>query len=142
VELGAGTGEISSFLNETGWVQAHAYDYSRDIQLITFNSVHNIGQNVSIPLLGAGDVPYDWVLCLSIQCGEMLTGAPNVGALANKGFVVDTTVVDVESMVKKPLLKVGVELEESPKAKDIFEQEGSGVEKGRYQVLVRATPVL
>ena len=40
LELGAGTGEVSLWLNETGWVQAHAYDYSKDIQLITFNKVH------------------------------------------------------------------------------------------------------
>jgi len=152
-ELGAGTGEISSFLNETGWVQSHAYDYSRDVQLITFNSVRNLAQNVPIPLLGAGDVPYDWVLCLSVQCGEMLAGASNLAALVNKGFVVDTKAFlgegedggsegnQWEESVVKRLREVGVEVEESPKAREVFAQE-SGLEQGRYKVLVRATPVL
>ncbi|CAD7945848.1 unnamed protein product [Amoebophrya sp. A25] len=72
VELGAGTGDLSRWLNETGWVQAHAYDYSSDVELITFGNVHQLGENVAPSRLGDGDIAYDWILCLSEQCPMML----------------------------------------------------------------------
>jgi len=97
LELGATSGEISRWLNETGWVQSHAYDYSDDIELITFSAVRHLDRGQKPALLGDGDVGFDWILCISEQCPNMLGDlGEEVGTLyTQKGIVLDKTLLEV-----------------------------------------------
>ncbi|CAD7936896.1 unnamed protein product [Amoebophrya sp. A120] len=129
LELGAGTGDLSRWLNETGWVQSHAYDYSSDIELITFNNVHQLRADNYPPRLGDGDIPYDWILCLSEQCPMMLEPIQakfsNLRDYTHKGVILQKDVLGVSDI--------------SPALVDANSE--AYVEKGlaeRYAVLVHA----
>eukprot|EP00392_Amoebophrya_sp_AT5.2_P016626 g16900.t1 len=97
LELGAGVGDMSRWLNETGWVQAHGYDYSADIELITFNNVHQLRGEKAPPRLGDGDIPYDWLICVSEQCPMMWSAirshypGDKLREYTKKGIIVEKT---------------------------------------------------
>lgn len=70
LELGAGTGKISTWLNETGWVTAYPYEDAIEVDLVTFFKVPYL--NATLPPMLDGStpdsLPYDWTLCISQQC--------------------------------------------------------------------------
>jgi hypothetical protein len=100
LEIGAGTGSVSRWLNETGWVMAYAFDYAQDIEVVSFGRVKKMplpiphpdttahaGEvlPVFVPLLGGeAEYPYDWFLCLNPQCLLAVERAGGWGPVAEK----------------------------------------------------------
>ena len=67
LELGAHTGQVSLWLNETGWVNSYAYEEGKDIGILSFQKVNQLNDALP-PMLGDDEFPYDHILCLSESC--------------------------------------------------------------------------
>jgi len=88
-DFGAGGGRYSQWLNDTGLVQAYAYDASQSVQDITGGSVQQV--DLSKPDLSIGR-SFDWIMCLDVLSripdGKVTSLLRNIGRHVLKGGLI------------------------------------------------------
>lgn len=77
-EINAGIGDMSHWLNETGWVTSYAYDHAADIELLTRDRVLAPPSD-----WGAVKEPekYDWIICTHNCTSKSSYPVPLKGAI-------------------------------------------------------------
>jgi len=111
-EINAGIGEVSSWLNETGWVTSYAYDHAPDIELVTRNRVLRTRSDwnaVEEP------IEYDWIICTHNCTSKSSYPVPLKGAIfelipgqpkPNESWTVDTMAEDIFKKLDLPNVHV------------------------------------
>jgi len=111
LEIGSHTGQISLWLNETGWVQAYPWDEGRDIGILSFQRVSQLNNThpaappkiMADPTKDQDGFPYDWMLCVSEACAAFLDKLEKEGGSGWNAFFdkVDNIVVASRLFEKK-----------------------------------------